>query len=438
MKRISLSILCLFLLQTGVWAQMSKPKREYVEFLSVTNHTNRNYALGDTASVTLRVYAGGLPLNNIPVYYTTGNEMMPADRTDSVLLRDGKAILPIGTSHAPGFRTCQFRFKVADKEYKDLIKVAYAPELIRPTIPYPDDFSTFWTRALQEADRTIPLNPVVTRLPQYDTDEAEVSLVKLDCGPKGRCIYGYLIKPKAEGTYPVILYPPGAGIKKMVPEYDYAKAGFISLKIEIHGLSPELSDEAYEELRKNGEDYMYKGLDSPENYYYKNVYIGCARAIDYLCSLPDFDGKNVGVSGGSQGGALAIVTAALNPKVTFLASFYPALSDMTGFLYGRAGGWPKFFRTEKDIAKLPADTQTVVRTLSYYDVVNFARQLRVPGFYSYGYNDETCSPTSVNAVINSVTAPKQVVITPTSGHWRFIETNSMAMEWMKVYSNQPK
>ena len=101
---------------------------------------------------------------------------------------------------------------------------------------------------------------------------------------------------------------------------------------------------------------------------------------------------------------------------------------MSGFLHGRAGGWPKFFRNGEDTQQ---STDLAVRTLSYYDVVNFARQLKIPGFYSYGYNDETCSPTSVSAVINSITAPKQVVITPTSGHWRFSETNDKAMEWMK-------
>ena len=117
MKQFCISILCLCLLQTGVWAQISKPKREYVEFLSVTNHANRNYALGDTAFVTLYAYAGGLPLDGIPICSAVGNEMMPADRTDSLLLRDGKAILPIGTSRVPGFRACNFRFKVEGKEY---------------------------------------------------------------------------------------------------------------------------------------------------------------------------------------------------------------------------------------------------------------------------------------------------------------------------------
>lgn len=59
--------------------------------------------------------------------------------------------------------------------------------------------------------------------------------------------------------------------------------------------------------------------------------------MDFLCSLPDWDGKNVIVTGGSQGGALTLVTAALNEKVTMCAPFYPALCDLQGFRHDRAG-----------------------------------------------------------------------------------------------------
>lgn len=430
MKNYLLLFACLSLFPASLLAQMSQPKRDYVEFLTTTNQPDRTYQPGEEARLRIQAYAGGLPLDQVTVHYTVGGEMLPAERTDSVTLRNGEATLSLGTSDTPGFRTCQYHFDVAGKRYKELVKVAFAPEQIQPTIPYPEDFQAFWSRTLKEAE-AIPMNPVVTRLPQYDTDIAEVSLVKLDCGANGRCIYGYLVKPKAEGKYPVILYPPGAGSKRIIPEYDYAKEGFISMKIEIHGLSPELPEAVYAEKRKTVEDYMYRGLESPEAYYYKDVYVGCSRAIDFLCSLPEFDGRNVGVSGGSQGGALTLVTAALNSKVTFLAPFYPALSDVTGFLHGRAGGWPKFYATPESTAKVSVDTATAVRTLSYYDVVNFARQIRVPGFYSYGYNDETCSPTSINATLNCITAPKEVVITPTSGHWRFVETNRQSVEWMK-------
>ncbi len=143
-----------------------------------------------------------------------------------------------------------------------------------------------------------------------------------------------------------------------------------------------------------------------------------------MMTLPEWDGRNVGVTGGSQGGALSIVTAALNPKVTFCVPFYPALCDVLGFKHGRAGGWPKYFQkgTEKE---------GTVETLPYYDVANFARILKCPVFFSFGFNDDTCSPTSTYAAFNVIPSEKILDITPSSGHWRFPDSNDKAMEWMR-------
>ena len=99
--------------------------------------------------------------------------------------------------------------------------------------------------------------------------------------------------------------------------------------------------------------------------------------------------------------------------------------DLTGFSHGRAGGWPKYFQKGDE-------AHGAAETLQYYDVVNFARRLHCPVFFSFGYNDDTCSPTSTYATYNEITAPKKLAVTPTSGHWRFPETNDEAMEWMKL------
>ena len=69
----------------------------------------------------------------------------------------------------------------------------------------------------------------------------------------------------------------------------------------------------------------------------EGVYSGCVKAVDFIHSLPQFNQEDLGVSGGSQGGALAIVMAALDQRVDYLVSYYPALCDLTGYLNGRAG-----------------------------------------------------------------------------------------------------
>ena len=68
----------------------------------------------------------------------------------------------------------------------------------------------------------------------------------------------------------------------------------------------------------------------------------------------------------------------------------------------------------------------------YFDVVNFARILKVPTFMSWGYNDDTCSPTSVWAAWNEILAPKEKDITPSSGHWRFPSSWDKCWKWMKA------
>ena len=90
--------------------------------------------------------------------------------------------------------------------------------------------------------------------------------------------------------------------------------------------------------------YYTLNLHDRDKFYYKRVYLATVRSNDFLTSLPQYDGRNLGVIGGSQGGALAIVTAALDPRVKYLAAYYPALSDLTGYLQGRAGGWPHYFQ----------------------------------------------------------------------------------------------
>jgi cephalosporin-C deacetylase len=173
--------------------------------------------------------------------------------------------------------------------------------------------------------------------------------------------------------------------------------------------------------------YQVQNMDSRDRYYYRRVYLGCVRAVDYLASLENWDGKSIGVIGSSQGGALSIVTAALDSRVTALAAIHPALSDVTGSLYARAGGWPDIFKDPS--YRTPANLETE----AYYDVVNFARRVKAPGLYSWGYNDETCPPTSMSAVYNTIQAPKSLLLALETGHGNIPEQTERVSAWVAEY-----
>jgi cephalosporin-C deacetylase len=172
--------------------------------------------------------------------------------------------------------------------------------------------------------------------------------------------------------------------------------------------------------------YWTYNLDNRDLYYFKRVYLGCVRANDFIFSLPQFDGQNLAVTGGSQGGALSIVTAGLDPRVKWSAPIYPALADLTGYLKGRAGGWPHLF----DKNNPHHQTESKIKTAAYYDVVNFAKQLSVPTLYTMGFNDDVCPPTSMYAAYNVITAPKELKLFLETGHWTYPEENDVVNDWI--------
>jgi len=420
--------------------EFGNPRKQFVQVVATPNHADSRYAVGQTALLRIAAQEGGVPLDGTKVYFKVGPEMfLPAGR-DSVVFSDGEALIPMGTLTDPGFLACQYEFVTADgKKYSDLVKLAFSPEQIQTFTPMPKDFEQFWQKALKEA-RKVDLEPECFDVPDATNDQLVTKLVRLHVG-KNKWIFGMLTIPRSgslssgEGGgrgLPVVLCPPGAGSTKVFPSDYFGREGMIYLKIEIHDNDPRIPNDEYNQMRaKKCDGYMRRGMASKDTYYYKDVYVGCARAIDFLCSLPEWDGRNVIVTGGSQGGALTIITAALNEKVTMCAPFYPALCDLTGFLHQRAGGWPKFFSGFYKDGKSDIPNEQAVETLQYFDVVNFARLLKVPTFMSWGYNDDTCSPTSVWAAWNAISSPKERDITPSSGHWRFPTSQQKCLEWMK-------
>ena len=138
--------------------------------------------------------------------------------------------------------------------------------------------------------------------------------------------------------------------------------------------------------------------------------------LTFFFTLDEFDKVNVGVTGGSQGGALSIVTAALDPRVKCFSSRHPGMCDLSGYMHGRPGGWPGL----KDNPNIALQLETA----KYYDVVNFARILKTPGFYTWGFNDTACPPTTTFSAYNAITAPKTLRVYTETAHWHFPEQNA--------------
>lgn len=433
MKRLSFNFILLLSLFAFSLKAQNYPHQSDLLWVTTPDHADWLYKTGEKAKVTVSIYEYGVPQDNLEVTYKIGQDCLDPDEEGTIKLKNGKAEIVIGTMKKPGFRDCQMAVNVKGKTYKHHIKVGFSPEKIVPYTQMPKDFKAFWKEALDEQAK-LPLKPEVTYAPEYSSDKVDCYLVKLPCSQPGQFVYGYLSKPKAKGKYPAVFCPPGAGVKPMNPLKTrfYVEAGYIRFDMEIHGLNPSLDADTYKDISRAFGDhhpngYLSNGIYSKDTYYMKKVYLACVRAIDYLCSLPEWDGKNVVAQGGSQGGALALIVTALDSRVKGCVANHPALSDMAGYAEkGGTGGYPHFGRKYKGVSLTPE----VIQTLSYYDVVNFARLVTVPVFMTWGYNDNVCPPTTSYAVYNVITSRKEALITPVNEHWVSTETRYAQLEWI--------
>ncbi len=405
---------------------IAQPRQELIKINIAPDHQDWRYNVGEQVRFHVSVLEYGNPINDIEIKYLIGPEKMDPVIENTITLKRSETIIKGGTMKTPGFLRCKVFVTIDGKEYSNLATAAFSPEQIKPTTTFPDDFSSFWESAMEE-NKKIPMEVQMTLLPERCTEKVNVYHVSIQNYKIGSRIYGILCKPKKDGNYPAILAVPGAGIRPYNGDIDMAEEGFITFQIGIHGIPVTMESYVYNNLRHGALDgYWVMNLDNKDKYYYKRVYLGCVRAVDFITSLPEYDGENLAVTGGSQGGALSIVTAGLDKRIKYLAAFYPALSDLSGYLKGRAGGWPHMFNP-RDSSFLKDD---MIETALYYDVVNFARQVTQTGLYSWGFNDTTCPPTSMYAAYNVLNAPKELQIFQDTGHWTYPEQWVMKKKWL--------
>ena len=414
-------------------ARAQTPRQPFsrVSVVVTPDHADWTYRLGEAAAFRIDVLRDGHQVVGATVKYALGPEMLPPVTHATATVGATPLTIKAGTMHAPGFLRLVATAEIEGRTYRGVGTAGFAPEGIQPTQVNPPDFDAFW-----DGERTrlaaLPLDAQWTPLPEYgnaSVDCAQINLQSAGLTEGASRLYGILCMPRAPGKYPALLTVPGAGVRPYRGLPEIADRGLISFQIGIHGIPVIQPQVVYDSLARGGlSGYPTFGLESRERYYYRRVYTGTLRANDFLTSLPQWDGRNLGVAGGSQGGALAIVTAGLDRRVTRLAAYYPALSDLTGYLEDRAGGWPHMFRA-KEGPNVHRDQAKIV-TSRYYDVVNFARRVTAPGLYSWGFNDETCPPTSMYAAYNVLTAPKRLMLAYDTGHRTTQEQVDDVNEWL--------
>ena len=274
---------------------------------------------------------------------------------------------------------------------------AIAPWKLQPAVPRPADFDSFWDAKLKSLSE-IPIHPVLT---PTETSKAGVELHTVKLDSLGSHVQGYLAKPAREGKFPALVIFQYAGVYALRPETvtDRAAEGWLAFDVDSHDMPPN-------EATGVGRSYQAIGNTDKETSYFLNMYLRDARAIDYIASRPDWDGKTIVVMGTSMGGHQSLVAAGLNSRITAVIVNEPSGADSNGDLHGRKAGYPNW----------PSDNPKVMATALYFDTVNFASRIKAPVVAALGFIDSVAPPVGIWTAVNQVPGPKEVIPMIESDH----------------------
>ncbi|MDG0814473.1 alpha/beta fold hydrolase [Cohnella rhizosphaerae] len=284
--------------------------------------------------------------------------------------------------------------------------------------PRPADFDEYWERALAELKATDPqveLVPSEFQSPQADCFDLYFT------GVRGARIHAKYIRPKnVQEPHPAVVqfhgYSGSAG--DWSDKLAFAALGYSVLSMDARGQGGKSEDVGgVKGNTLNG--HIIRGLDDhPDNLLFRHIFLDTAQLAGIALGLPEVDPSRVYAAGGSQGGALTIACAALEPRISKLAPVFPFLCD-----YKRV--W------EMDLAKdayqelrdhfrrfdpTHEREEEVFTRLGYIDLQYLADRIQGEVLMFVGLMDSVCPPSTQFAAYNKITAKKDLVVYPDFGH----------------------
>ena len=316
---------------------------------------------------------------------------------DSALL----AYAPLHHFRKCGFYRVEAQISGTDHTENLFTNIVMNPEDIRSPLRKPEDFDVFWKTNLKQVS-DLDMAPEIRLIegrPGAKTQVYEVSLKSMD----GLSIKGWLEVPKKKGSYPVLYRVPGY-TENLEPLNSFDDMIVFSLNVRDHGNSDNSGIREYE--------MWVRGLESQQDYFYKNIYLDCFAGLNYLASREDVDLDRIAVWGGSQGGGLSLLTAAFDNRISLCIADIPFLSDWER--YFEISHW---YELDKWMSLHPeVSWSEILDVFSYFDTKNMAHMIVCPVWMGIGLQDDVCPPATSFATYNLINSPKRYNIYPHQFH----------------------
>lgn len=288
----------------------------------------------------------------------------------------------------PGFYNIDFIFNLT--EYDDTVRRTFGvdPGQLKSPLSKPADFDAFWAKARKELSQVKPAYKVTLQKELSDANR-KVYLVEMR-SYRNLLIRGWLVVPKESYKQPVHYRLPGY-VVGLNPNFDTNH--FITFNLNVRG-----NGNSQDIINLGTDDYATTGIENKDSTIYKGVYLDCLRGAEFLFSHPELglDTANIFVEGSSQGGTLAVVTAAMDKRFKVLAIQVPLYANFRldkeiGLKYDVPEFPIKFF--SRYLERTPNMTwDKIFAVMDYYDPQNFAPMVKCPVIMGIGLLDKFCPP----------------------------------------------
>ncbi|BBH21705.1 acetylxylan esterase [Paenibacillus baekrokdamisoli] len=284
--------------------------------------------------------------------------------------------------------------------------------------PRPTDFDEYWERALQEMRETDSQVELIPSAFQTSTVEC---LDLYFTGVRGARIHAKYARPRdSKQLQPAVLrfhgYSGNAG--------DWNDLlGFVALGFSVFALDCRGQGGYSEDIggvkgnTLNG--HIIRGLEGhPDHLLFRHIFLDTAQLASIALTMPGIDPEQLYATGWSQGGALTLACAALEPRVRKLAPVYPFLSDyrrvwemdLAKDAYAELRTYFRFFDPQHE------REDEIFTTLGYIDIQHLAARIKGEVLLGVGLMDTVCPPSTQYAAYNKITSIKRTEIYPDYGH----------------------
>lgn len=260
----------------------------------------------------------------------------------------------------------------------------------------PADFKEFWQRQERKL-KDFPANPIVTLVSAPANADKAFELT-LDM-PGGRKVHGLLVIPAKPSGAPAQF---GSLLERVLSEQiekakgaDFRAGESVALTISLP------ADATYSDWKSANENNLLECV------------LSYLRAVDFLASRPEVQSGRILVSGASRSGPLAVILAALRPKL---------ICGVSAFVHTSAGiGW-----TDKPYyawgvpgghnATDAANVRRLAEMAAYVDPVNHAPDVVCPIVFAYGIDDNLSPPQGIEAMYHLVGSKWKRISRDPGGH----------------------